>query len=168
MAMKMDVWQWGDVKGVDEELCNNLALFAEDNKIDCMNMTEKEFVALKDEYLMTNYGNKGVFLKKSMKEEIDTSVVGTNKDKTKKYAHDFLKEWYKNIVVESLMNDDGDYVLKVGFYDDLLKKDPSIMDKVSAKLSGNSRFLQMLDDDTACKLVVYDVNNPRKYEVYWL
>ena len=52
MAMKMDVWQWGDVKGVDEELCNNLALFAEDNKIDCMNMTEKEFVALKDEYLM--------------------------------------------------------------------------------------------------------------------
>ena len=37
MAMKMDVWQWGDVKGVDEELCNNLALFAEDNKIDCMN-----------------------------------------------------------------------------------------------------------------------------------
>lgn len=68
MAMKMDVWQWGDVKGVDEELCNNLALFAEDNKIDCMNMTENEFVALKDEYLMKNYGNKGVFSKKSLKE----------------------------------------------------------------------------------------------------
>lgn len=68
MAMKMDVWQWGDVKGVDEELCNNLALFAEDNKIDCMNMTEKEFVDLKDEYLMKNYGNKGVFSKKSLKE----------------------------------------------------------------------------------------------------
>ena len=68
MAMKMDVWQWGDVKGVDEELCNNLALFAEDNKIDCMNMTEKEFVALKDEYLMINYGNKGIFSKKSLKE----------------------------------------------------------------------------------------------------
>lgn len=68
MAMKMDVWQWGDVKGVDEELCNNLALFAEDNKIDCMNMTEKEFVNLKDEYLMKNYGNKGVFSKKSLKE----------------------------------------------------------------------------------------------------
>ena len=68
MAMKMDVWQWGDVKGVDEELCNNLALFAEDNKIDCMNMTEKEFVDLKNEYLMKNYGNKGVFSKKSLKE----------------------------------------------------------------------------------------------------
>lgn len=68
MAIKMDVWQWGDVKGVDEELCNNLALFAEDNKIDCMDMTEKEFVDLKDEYLMKNYGNKGVFSKKSLKE----------------------------------------------------------------------------------------------------
>lgn len=68
MAMKMDVWQWGDVKGVDEELCNNLALFAEDNKIDYMNMTEKEFVDLKDKYLTTNYGNKGVFSKKSLKE----------------------------------------------------------------------------------------------------
>lgn len=68
MAMKMDVWQWGDVKGVDEELCNNLALFAEDNKIDCMNMTEKEFVDLKNEYLMKNYENKGGFSKKSLKE----------------------------------------------------------------------------------------------------
>ena len=105
---------------------------------------------------------------KSLKEEFDTSVVGTNKDKTKKYAYDFLKEWYDNIVVESLINEDGDYVLKVGFYDDILKKRPDVMDIVSAKLSGNSKFLQMLDNDTVCKLVVYDVNNPRKYGVYWL
>lgn len=74
MAMKMDVWQWGDVKGVDEELCDNLALFAEDNKIDYMDMTEKEFVDLKDEYLMKNYGNKGVFGKKSIKERYEYKV----------------------------------------------------------------------------------------------
>lgn len=106
MAMKMDVWQWGDVKGVDEELCNNLALYAEDNKIDYMNMTEKEFVDLKDEYLIINYGNKGVFGKKSMKEsKVDFQTV-IDKVIPKEYAKNKNAYKYALSCVESLYNED--------------------------------------------------------------
>lgn len=61
MSIKMNVWQWGEVKNTDEALCNNLYYYAYKNNIECMSMTELQFILLKNEYLLKTYGNAGVF-----------------------------------------------------------------------------------------------------------
>lgn len=59
--MKLNLWQWGDVLGVAEESCNNIKIFAEAENIEYMNLTEAEFIELKNKYLFSTFGNTGIF-----------------------------------------------------------------------------------------------------------
>lgn len=67
--LKMDVWEWGDVKGTDEELCNHIAEYAEEKGIEYMEITEDEF-----EYLKKDYLKKYKSMKESVKPEIQLMV----------------------------------------------------------------------------------------------
>lgn len=58
--LRMNVWQWGDVKGVDGAICNNIYYYAVKNNIDCMNITELQFTLLKNEYYLKTYGRASV------------------------------------------------------------------------------------------------------------
>ena len=81
--LKMDVWEWGEVKGTDEELCNHIAEYAEEKGIEYMEITEDEFEYLKKDYLKKY---------KSMKESKDTDFFNAmakkfnfTKDEIKRY-----------------------------------------------------------------------------------
>ncbi len=96
--IKMDVWEWGDIKGTDERLCDNIVSYAEENDIEYMEITEEEFNNLKNKYLMKTYGNKGVFNKKSIKE-------ANNLKKSYKIIEDGLYDIMANDTVREEFND---------------------------------------------------------------
>lgn len=83
--LKMDVWEWGDVKGTDEELCNHIAEYAEEKGIEYMEITEDEF-----EYLKKDYLKKYKSMKESVKPEIQLMVNNIIDELIGEYSS---KEW---------------------------------------------------------------------------
>lgn len=60
-GIKMNVWRWGEVMNTTEETCNNMYYYAQAHNIECMAMSQAQFILLKNEYLIKTYGNAGVF-----------------------------------------------------------------------------------------------------------
>ena len=98
--LKMDVWEWGDVKGTDEELCNHIAEYAEEKGIEYMEITEDEFEYLKKDYLKKYKSMKEGIQKKDWESWKIDSIGGT----VFEYYFNGYNE--KENVIQSLIEDD--------------------------------------------------------------
>lgn len=93
-------------------------------------------------------------IKKSFKESIEKDIES--------YVFNIVSELC-NCEVETLYNDNGDFVIKIGVWN-LYGSDKA--DLISYKLDKSKHLKRMLDNyDCECKLSIYDIDKPSVYTV---